>query len=300
MISLYLNNKKKPKENGFSMVEVLIAGILLASALTAVSRMSIAALSGNAHTATRTNIEASISDNIQTMQKEDSYFTSDKIKENPGNFLDFINNNQQISNVLNEINCFRNTDQGDEEAVQEETETGQKPLLDAEGNPVFDKDGDPIMIDNDKKAIFDAEGNPIFDANKNPILDNLSCDSRIHWGNDGQDADRPVFINYIDRNQQPNAKCKKPEYFSGLDKIEQGKIAIKCACESPALILAMHLLSIDTGPRSAQTMRNIEIRTNPEILRIIYSFKGPEQQIDNEQRIIDMNPNFAAQCYTTI
>ena len=47
------------------MVEVLIAGILLASALAAVSRISVAALSGSASLSDRTRIEAAINDNIQ-------------------------------------------------------------------------------------------------------------------------------------------------------------------------------------------------------------------------------------------
>ena len=54
------------------MVEVLIAGILLASALAAVSRISVAALSGSASLSDRARIEAAINDNIQAMQKEDS------------------------------------------------------------------------------------------------------------------------------------------------------------------------------------------------------------------------------------
>ena len=66
------------------MVEVLIAGILLASALAAVSRISVAALSGSANLSDRASIEAAINDNIQAMQKEDSYYTDAWIIENGG------------------------------------------------------------------------------------------------------------------------------------------------------------------------------------------------------------------------
>ena len=66
------------------MVEVLIAGLLLASALAAVSRISVAALSGSARLSDRARIEAAINDNIQAMQKEDSYFTDSWIIENGG------------------------------------------------------------------------------------------------------------------------------------------------------------------------------------------------------------------------
>ena len=66
------------------MVEVLIAGILLASALAAVSRISVAALSGSKNLSDRAKIEAAINDNIQAMQKEDSYYTDEWIIENGG------------------------------------------------------------------------------------------------------------------------------------------------------------------------------------------------------------------------
>ena len=52
------------------MVEVLIAGILLASALAAVSRISVAALSGSANLSDRARIEAAINDNITEANSE--------------------------------------------------------------------------------------------------------------------------------------------------------------------------------------------------------------------------------------
>ena len=77
-------NRLKREASGFSMVEVLIAGVLLASALAAVSRISVAALSGSARLSDRARIESAINDNIQAMQKEDSYFTESWIIENGG------------------------------------------------------------------------------------------------------------------------------------------------------------------------------------------------------------------------
>ena len=63
------------------MIEVLIAGVLLASAISAVSRISVAALSNSARSSERSKIEAAINDNIQMLQKEDSYFTYEWIEE---------------------------------------------------------------------------------------------------------------------------------------------------------------------------------------------------------------------------
>ena len=143
------------------MVEVLIAGILLASALAAVSRISVAALSGSANLSDRARIEAAINDNIQAMQKEDSYYT------------------------------------------------------------------DAWIIDNG------------------------------------------------------------------------GQEALTSACTNPPEALSIHLQTVAPEPRQAAITRTFDIISIPGILRIVYSFEGPEQQVKAEQRIIEMTPNFAAKCYST-
>ena len=143
------------------MVEVLIAGILLASALAAVSRISVAALSGSANLSDRARIEAAINDNIQAMQKEDSYYT------------------------------------------------------------------DAWIIDN------------------------------------------------------------------------EGQEGFKSACSNPPEALRNHLQTVAPEPRLAAIKRTFDTSYIPGILRIIYSFEGPERQVKAEQRIIEMTPNFAAQCYST-
>jgi len=143
------------------MVEVLIAGILLASALAAVSRISVAALSGSANLSDRARIEAAINDNIQAMQKEDSYYTH-----------------------------------------------------------VW-------------------------------IIDN------------------------------------------------EGQEGFKSACSDPPKALSNHLQNVAPEPRLAAIKRTFDTSSIPGILRITYSFEGPERQVKAEQRIIEMTPNFAAQCYST-
>ena len=146
------------------MVEVLIAGILLASALAAVSRISVAALSGSANLSNRAGIEAAINDNIQAMQKEDSYYTAKSI---------------------------------------------------------VDKGGDQALID---------------------------------------------------------------------------------ACNNPPQALSEHLQQPETNapePGDPAITRTFDIDSIPGILRIVYSFEGPEEQVKTEQRIIEMTPNFAAKCYNT-
>ena len=142
------------------MVEVLIAGILLASSTAAVSRISVSALSSSANISNRAKIEADINDNIQALQKEDSYFTS----------------------------------------------------------------------------------------------------------------------NWIEANQD-----------GGL----------QAACSDPPRALSSHLQAVVADPRHTSITREFDATSIPGILRVIYRFEGPEQQIKSEQRLIEMSPNFAAQCYTT-
>ena len=94
-----MNRHLKPRitnhnANGFSMVEVLIAGVLLASAMTAMSRIMVTVLSGFSNLSARAKIEAAINDNIQTHQKEDSYLTVDWIQNNPGSIAEYIQNSK--------------------------------------------------------------------------------------------------------------------------------------------------------------------------------------------------------------
>ena len=166
------------------MVEVLIAGILLASALAAVSRISVAALSGSASLSDRARIEAAINDNIQSMQKEDSYYTEKWIIEDGG------------------------------------TDALQKKCK----NP-------PEALSNH--------------------LQTVDQEARL-----------------IKSDLEPNAPITREFIYIPSD---------------PS----------DSDPSSPNTF------PIPGILRIIYSFEGPEQQVQTEQRIIEMTPNFAAQCYST-
>jgi len=67
------------RDSGFTMVEVLIAGVLLAMVMTAVSRFSLSALINSRNQLERTRIEAAINDNIQLLQQADSLLTFDSI-----------------------------------------------------------------------------------------------------------------------------------------------------------------------------------------------------------------------------
>lgn len=191
-----LKGRYRPRDRGqktaegFSMVEVLIAGILLASSATAVARISVAALTSSSKVSERARIEAAINDNIQTMQKEDSYFTKEWIDDN--------------------FTC--------------------------------------AWID---KA-----------------LGNLSPGSN--------DEELPTY----------DAYCT-----TGTNMTH--------ACINPPQALHIYLETEVPKPRVEGIKRSLDSTSIPGILKVTYSFEGPEQQIKAEQRLIEMSPNFAAQCYTT-
>ena len=60
---------------GFTMVEVVIAGAILVSTMTAVAQMGVSALAGNKNLSKRAGIEATVNNDIQLLQQADSYLT---------------------------------------------------------------------------------------------------------------------------------------------------------------------------------------------------------------------------------
>jgi type II secretory pathway pseudopilin PulG len=58
--------------SGFTLIEVLVAGIILLSIMTAVGKISSKALAASKNQSSRSEIESAISDNIQMIQKLDS------------------------------------------------------------------------------------------------------------------------------------------------------------------------------------------------------------------------------------
>ena len=79
--------------NGFTLVETLVAGLIMSLTLVAVARLSISAISTSSHQTVRRKIEAAINNDIQLLQQADSRLKlvniSDKEKacNDPGLFL---------------------------------------------------------------------------------------------------------------------------------------------------------------------------------------------------------------------
>ena len=68
--------KRNRKEcDGFTMVEVVIAGAILVATMTAVAQMGVSALAGNKNLSKRAGIEATVNNDIQLLQQADSYLT---------------------------------------------------------------------------------------------------------------------------------------------------------------------------------------------------------------------------------
>ncbi len=77
----YLYNKNIIKNEGFTLIEVLIAGVLIAMVMAAVSRLSLSAIANSKHQLSRVRIEAAINDNMQLIQKADSLLEYESISE---------------------------------------------------------------------------------------------------------------------------------------------------------------------------------------------------------------------------
>ena len=73
--------RKQSKSSGFTLVEVVIAGVILVSTMTAVAQMSVSALAGSKNRNVRTNIEDAINYDIQLLQKADSYLTYESLEK---------------------------------------------------------------------------------------------------------------------------------------------------------------------------------------------------------------------------
>lgn len=83
MITTPLQNRiqglRRQSADGFTMVEVVLAGVMLVSVMTAVAQMSVSALAGSRNLSMRTGMEAAVNNDIQLIQQADSYLTIDSI-----------------------------------------------------------------------------------------------------------------------------------------------------------------------------------------------------------------------------
>ena len=72
-------NKQVSASKGFTLIETMIAGLLLILVMSSVGRMSISALAGSSNIADRRRIEEAIENHIQLVQQADSLLTYDNV-----------------------------------------------------------------------------------------------------------------------------------------------------------------------------------------------------------------------------
>ena len=72
-------NNQISGSKGFTLIETLIAGLLLTLVMSAIGRMSVSALAGSSNIADRRRIEEAIENHVQLVQQADSLLTYDNI-----------------------------------------------------------------------------------------------------------------------------------------------------------------------------------------------------------------------------
>ena len=83
-IQLRSNPKRPSQASGFTMIETLMAGLIVAGVMTAVGRFGISAMAASHNQSSRNSIEAAVNDHIQLVQMQDSYLTADAIEAESG------------------------------------------------------------------------------------------------------------------------------------------------------------------------------------------------------------------------
>lgn len=87
-------------QQGFTLVEVMIAGMIMAFVMTGVSRFSISSLASGANQQERTRIENAINDNIQLIQKEDAYLTLESLRSEEERKTACSNPTQKLTDII--------------------------------------------------------------------------------------------------------------------------------------------------------------------------------------------------------
>ena len=75
---------RKGPSAGFTLIETLIAGVIVAAVMTAVGRLGVSAMATGRNQSSRSTIEAAINDHIQLLQMQDSYLTKEAITSSSG------------------------------------------------------------------------------------------------------------------------------------------------------------------------------------------------------------------------
>ena len=107
-----LNNYQNQVQQGFTLVEVMIAGMVMGGLMIGISQIAVQAMAGNNKQKNRMSIEAAINNDIQIVQQKDSQLTYQWIKNNDdpdvackktGSYLaEWINNENKFVQTIPE------------------------------------------------------------------------------------------------------------------------------------------------------------------------------------------------------
>ena len=75
--------------------------------------------------------------------------------------------------------------------------------------------------------------------------------------------------------------------------------SLETACQNPSTFLMNHLQREDIAGTAPSPEVSMEWDSSDQsLLKLTYIFEAPESSIRNEQRMIEINPNFSSQCYS--
>ncbi len=120
-------------------------------------------------------------------------------------------------------------------------------------------------------------------------------------------ADRSSIEASISNNIQEIQRAETLLTYASIEA--EGQAELKKACQDPASYLKTKLednnktnpvyvaapnVSDETG--KALVTRSIETASVPGMAIVLYEFKGPEDSITTEKRVLELNPSFQAIC----
>jgi type II secretory pathway pseudopilin PulG len=104
MKRLINKNRQYQAEQAFTLVEVMIAGLIMGGMMVGVSQLSIKAMAGNNNQKNRFYIEAAINNDMQLIQQKDSQLTYQWIEENDDPNVACANPGLYLASMIKEEN----------------------------------------------------------------------------------------------------------------------------------------------------------------------------------------------------
>ena len=80
LVHQHREDPNRKSANGFTLIEVVIAGVIMASVMTAVAQMNVSSLRSATNGEIRDNLEAAVNNDIQLLQQADSYLKFESLK----------------------------------------------------------------------------------------------------------------------------------------------------------------------------------------------------------------------------